>query len=216
MAHEDERYYGAFCKLDKIDDDDVMTPDQNAIRIGLPLEVVHELHVTHRGKEYDRVYVHDAAGRNAGFLPKQVAKRYIELKAAGWTCHVIPTLIVYSKADEGYWAEVAIMCYSPDVAHAFDPFCQAVCKRIASGDHVEVRLDAQQVQRIVDSAGEWSAVPNAPLPHIDKNSAVYKSKQSGSEKLAQTAIEHTTGCYIVLIAVTVVVVALIAWFFFLR
>lgn len=216
MAQQSERYYGAFCKLVKEDDGDVMTPDQNAIRIGTPLSVTHEVHVTKRGKEYDRVFVTDPVGHDAGFLPKQVANRLVELFDQGWLCHVIPTLVVYSKKDEGYWAEVAIVCYPKELQQPFDAFLTAVCHKIASGNHTDVRLSDEQVDMILSSNGSWSDVANAPLPHIDKESAIYKSKQTGTERLTTTAIEHTTGCYIVLIAATVLVVAFAVWFFFLR
>ena len=216
MGETAARYFGPFCKLVKEDDGDVMTPDQNAVRIGVPMKIVHEVHVTQRGKEYDRVYVNDSTGRPAGFLSKQLTKQVVSLFDQGWLCHAVPTLVVYDKKEGGYWAEVALICYPAEYKSEFDAYVKTFCKKVAAGNHPVVSLSEEQIDQVLESGGTWSDIPNAPLPHINKDSAVYKSKQTSTEKLANTAIEHTTGCYIVLIAATVLVVALAVWFFFLR
>ena len=216
MADAAKRYYGVLCRLESDDDTTHIELQPNAVMLGTAFELTQESRVSQRGKEYERVIVHDSRRRAVGFLPKETAKRVIGFFDEGWLCHVTPMFVAYDKTQRAYWVEVALVCYPPENAPAFDAFFSGFCKRVASGDHPNPNLSEKQVEQIIASNGAWNGLELAPLPHMGKDGAIYKSGRSNTEKLMMAAVEHTTGCYIVLIAATLLVVLAVVWFLFLR
>mgnify|MGYP007102001056 CR=1 FL=1 len=216
MPANSKTYYATICRLLNAEDTTRIELEPNSIMLGTPFELTQEHRVNARGKEYERVIVHDSTRRVAGFLPKDVTNRVIRLFDEGWLCHVVPMLIGYSKKDKAYWVEASVVCYPPEHKQELDTFFSAFCRKVAAGEHPDPRLTDKQLELVLESGGTWCEVDIAPRPKLDRDNAIYKSRQTNTEKLAQTAIAHTTGCYIVLAVVTLLVAAFVVWLLFLR
>ena len=209
MPDNNERYYGTYCKLENRNDTTEIKLDGNSVFVGNPAQLHVETHVTEAGKEKPRVIVARDEKMAIGFLPTGVAKRVIALSKKGWLVHAFPALVVFDKLNDSYWCEVALVAYPPEERAAFDPFVERLKERIAKGDHPEVALSDKQLDRVIETAGEWCDMPAAPLPSISKGSALYKTHRTQTESLAKTASNHGKGCMVAVVAVLVVVVLVI-------
>lgn len=208
-------YFSAYCRLDNTSGDSTVDLDGNVVGIGRDLDVVPDLQITERGKEVFRVIIKQG-DITLGFLPKNTGERVRERLDEGWVCHVYPTYVVYDKETEGFWCEVAVVCYDPAHADALDAFSAHLAKRFAAGDHPAIDLTPEELSTLVESGGAQLPTRTKALPKLSKKSAYYKTKQTTAEKAATAAASGNKGCYVALVAVTLLVVALIVCFFLFR
>ena len=212
---EPETYYAAYCRLDEASGDSCVVVNANAVTIAAELTVTEQIHVTKRGKEVPRILL--SRGKEAmGFLPEKVFKQVNELLEAGWTCRAFASTVIFDKPHETYWVEVAVICYRPDDAAIFDPFVDAVVKRMAKGDHPAIALSSKELEHVIESAGQWSDVKSQQLPRLEKGMAYYKTKRMLTENLAYAAAEGNKGCYVGLFVVLFLIIFCIVSFFILR
>lgn len=210
MAAETSGYYGCYCILDHTSGDSGINVDGNMVSVGRELEWTPELHVTMRGKEVPRVVL-GIGNKALGFIPPNVFKHVKECLDEGWTCRAYASLSIFNKLEDRYLVEVAIICYDDAHKAAFDAFCPAVAARIAAGEHPAVALSPKDLARVVESGGSWCGTPKAELPSLKKGSAYYKTKQTTAERVALAAASGNKGCYIGLIIVAAVIIAVVAW-----
>ena len=203
----DNVYFGAYCRLDEKSGDTEFELDGNIWSIGSELELFPELHITERGKEVPRVVV-GVGDKRAGFVPAREFARLKQCMEDGWVCHAYPSLVAYEKASF-YWLEIALVCYDPAHAEAFDKFAAAMQTRIANGERPNVDLSSKQVQHVIESGGSWSEVESLGTPALKKGTVPYKTKTTLAEKAAQGAATGNKGCYVAVVVVLVVIIAIV-------
>ena len=214
MPADSSGYYGCYCLLDLDSGDSHINFDGNMLAVGGELDWTPELHVTLRGKEVPRVVL--GRGSQAfGFIPDDVFRHVKILLEEGWGCRAFSALSIFNKLEDSYSAEVAIICYAPDHEAELSKFAQLMQKRIAKGEHPAVKLSPKELERVLAAGGAWADTKEAPKPKLGKMEALYKTKQTSTERAALAAVEGNKGCYIGLIACAVVLIAAI-WFFFFR
>ena len=206
---ENETYYATYCQLENTSGDSYIKVDGNTLVIGAELAFTSQLHVTERGKEVKRIVL--SRGEMAmGFLPDKVYKRVAKFLDDGWTCRAFTSAAIFNKS------EVAVICYAPGKGDAFDTFVSSIAKRIAKGEHPAVALSSKEVERVIETDGQWAATKSQKLPKLAKGSAYYKTKRTMTENMAYAAAEGNKGCYVGLFVVIFIIIFSIIWFIFLR
>ncbi len=206
MSTDKNFYYGTYCILDKTSGDSGVNVDGNMAAIGGELDWTPQLHVTLRGKEVPRVVL--SRGENAlGFLPENVFKQVKKCLDAGWTCRAFSSLVIFDKLKDSYLIEVAVICYADEHATEFARFAELIAARIAKGEHPGVALSEKEVAHVLEAQGAWADTKPAKLPALKKGSALYKTKQTMTERIANAAASKNKGCYIAVVAVLVVIIA---------
>ncbi len=208
MPTAQPQYFGTYCRLVSTSGDSGIKVDGNSWPVGYELEMTPQLHITERGKEVPRVVV-GKGGKAAGFVAPEDFERLQPLMDEGWVCRAFTSVIGFDKLKDMYWVEVALMCYPLDLKEAFDPFVAKMAARIGKGEHPAVRLSQKEIAHVIESKGTWADTKKDPLPKLKKGRAYYKTKQTFTENMAQQAASGNKGCYVGLVAFTVIVVAII-------
>lgn len=212
---ESEIYYATYCRLEEASGDSCVVVNPNATTIAAELTLTKEIHVTHRGKEVPRVLL--SCGKEAmGFLPDKVFKQVDKLLEEGWTCRAFVSAVIFDKPHETYWIEVALICYRSEDTAIFEPFVDAITKRMVQGDHPAIALSAKELDHVVESGGQWAEVKSQQLPKLEKGMAYYKTKRMFTENLAYAAAAGNKGCYVGLFVVLFLIIFCIVSFFILR
>lgn len=212
---ESETYYATYCRLEEANGDSCVVVNPNATTIAAELTLTKEIHVTHRGKEVPRVLL--SYGKEVmGFLPDKVFRQVDKLLEEGWTCRAFVSAVIFDKPHETYWIEVALICYRPEDAAIFEPFVDAIAKRMAQGDHPAIALSAKELDHVIESGGQWAEVKSQQLPKLEKGMAYYKTKRMFTENLAYAAAAGNKGCYVGLFVVLFLIIFCIVSFFILR
>lgn len=214
MSTDNNLYYGTYCILDKTSGDSGVTVDGNMAAIGGELDWTPQLHVTLRGKEVPRVVL--SRGKNAlGFLPEPVFKQVKKCLDANWTCRAFASLVIFDKLKDSYLVEAAVICYAPEHETEFARFAELMAARIAKGEHPGVALSEKEIAHVLEAQGAWAGTKPAKLPELKKGSALYKTKQTMTERFANAAANKNKGCYLAVFAVLVVIIAAV-WLLFFR
>lgn len=214
MSADTKGYYATYCILDNTSGDSGVTVDGNMAAIGGELDWTPQLHVTLKGKEVPRVVL--SRGKNAlGFIPQDVFKQVRKCLDEGWTCRAFTSLSIFNKLEDRYLIEAAIICYAPEHARELGKFTDLIAVRIAKGDHPGVALSEKELAHVLEAGGAWADTKPAKLPTLQKGSALYKTRQTVTERLANAAAGGNKGCYVAVVAVVVVIIAVV-WLLFFR
>lgn len=212
---DDQKYYGAYCRLDNTNADSSIMFDGNTAVIGTELAFAHQVHVTQRGKEVSRMVL-SCGDQEMGFLPSREYKKIVELQEKGWTCRAFLSLVVYNKPEETFWGEVALVCYGKDHEDEFGAFCDNLVKRICKGEHPDIDLSSEDTTRVIETKGQWADMKEKKRPKPEAGSAYFKTRRSFAENMAYAAAEGNKGCYAGLFIVVFIIIFSIIWFIFFR
>lgn len=146
-----------------------------------------------------RAWLISRFGKRVGYFKPKVSRELGVKAAQGMTCRAILCFVAFTDhPDDGhYWGEVALICFNPAYAAAFEKFIANISKRIGDGVRPAIDLDGKSIQQIIDSNGEWAPTQNLPLRKNDKGTAIIKSRRSISDKLIEQGRAGNKGCYIV-------------------
>lgn len=212
---ESEIYYATYCRLDETSGDSCVIVNPNAVVVAAELTMAKQVHVTERGKEVPRILL--SRGDVAmGFLPDKVFGRVDKFLDEGWTCRAFATAAIVDKLRDANYVEVAVICYRPEYASSFEPFVEAMLKRMSKGDRPAIALSPKEAEHVVESDGQWADVKSQKLPKLEKGVAYYKTRRMMTESMAYAAAEGNKGCYVGLFIVVFLIIFSIVSFFFLR
>ena len=207
-------YFGTYTTLKHTDDTTEIKLDGNYCVIGRELDFIAELRVTSRGKERPRVTIALNDKMAAGFLEPELAERILKLNNDGWDIHICPSLVIFNRPKNLYTCEVAILAFLPEQREIFEPFAIKIFERIAHGEHPQINLTNKQLERVVESKGAWCKTDELPISKLPKGSAVYKDQMTATERMAKQAAKRPVGCYIGLVVVAVLIIAIVFYLFF--
>ena len=131
---------------------------------------------------------------------------------AGWSINIVLSLVVYSKEQDGFWAEAACICYDTNLGPALAEFTKNIIYRISRGTHPGLQLNQEQFVRVIESNGAWYLTKDTPLPEREKGAIVYKSRKVWSEYLVEAAAAGNLGCKFAAGIFWVVVIVVAIWF----
>ena len=212
---EEQKYYACYCRLDSTSADSLITVDGNAMVIGVELSLTQEVHVNQRGKEVPRIVLANG-DYPMGFLPVKEYKKVTDLQEKGWVCRAFLSLAVYNRLENSYWAEVALVCYSKEYEKAFAGFCDGVIRRICKGGRPDIDLSDAEVERVIETNGQWAEMNEKKRPKLEVGSAYFKTRRSFAENMAYAAAEGNKGCYVSLFIAVFIIIFTIIWFVFFR
>lgn len=212
---EPESYYATYCRLDEASGDSCVVLNVNAVVIAAELTVTKQVHVTEKGKEVPRILL-SRGDQAMGFLPERVFKQVDKLLDEGWTCRAFASVVVVDKLRDTNWVEVAVICYPSEDAATFEPFVNSILGRMARGDRPAIALSPKELERVIESGGQWADVKSTKLPKLEKGVAYFKTKRTMTENLAYAAAEGNKGCYVGLFVVVFIIIFSIVSFFILR
>ena len=212
---EEQKYYACYCRLDSTSADSLITVDGNAMVIGVELSLTQEVHVNQRGKEVPRIVLANG-DYPMGFLPVKEYKKVTDLQEKGWVCRAFLSLAVYNRLENSYWAEVALVCYSKEYEKAFAGFCDGVIRRICKGGRPDIDLSDAEVERVIETNGQWAETNEKKRPKLEVGSAYFKTRRSFAENMAYAAAEGNKGCYVSLFIAVFIIIFTIIWFVFFR
>jgi hypothetical protein len=112
----------------------------------------------------------------------------------GWSVNIVLSLVVYSKPENGFWAEAACICYDPGLGVPLEQFSRNINYRVSKGDHPGLSLTQEQFVHVIESNGAWYLTKAIPLPELEKGEVIYKSRKAWSEYLVQAAVSGNLGC----------------------
>jgi len=108
---------------------------------------------------------------------------------------------------------MAVIAYPAVEGEAFQKFADAVAKKIGEGVHPDITLTPDGVQQVIDAQGAWLPEKNIPYPTLDKGTVFLKKRRSLMDCVVEHGRKGNIGCYIIIWAVLLGLVALIIWGF---
>ena len=154
-------------------------------------------------------------GQRIGYFDVDFSRRLSLLSADGLAQKAILSFIAFTDhPDEGhYWGQAAVICFNPAYESDFDTFIGNVAERIGQDLRPRIDFDAEAVDKIVESNGEWMPKQNISLPDMQKGMAIIKRRRSVTDKLIAQGRSGNKGCYIASWIVLLAVVALLVFAF---
>ncbi|MDR2196587.1 MAG: hypothetical protein LBO07_01290 [Coriobacteriales bacterium] len=137
-------------------------------------------------------------GDTIAHLDDATAERLNTLITAGWELRCVLSLVIYNAEEKGFAGECACLCYNPAVEPAYrdalQTFIDNIVLRIAAGDHPGLKLNQQQLIRVLESGGSWFLTKAEPLPEPARGWVVYRRRKSAAEHLVAAALKKNRGC----------------------
>jgi hypothetical protein len=169
--------------------------------------------------QIDGSFVRATDGRVVACLNNDDNKRIDAHKKSGWQVIVVLALILYHNETKSPSAQLACICYSPELRDSLGLFAKNMLFRIRKGEHPSLALTQEQFIRVLESKGSWYLTKGEPLPALPKGTIVYKKRRVWSENLVEQALRGNIGCKIANVFFWLVLAAAITfaiWWFFLK
>lgn len=134
-----------------------------------------------------------------GYFDPDFSRDLSILSARELTLTAVLSFIAFTESpDPGhYWGEVAVIAYDPAYSDDFEPFVQAVAKRMQDGVRTSVSFESEGIERIRENHGTWVPEKTVPLPEQEKGTVIMKKRRSLSEKAIEQGRKGNKGCYLV-------------------
>lgn len=155
-----------------------------------------------------------------GNLPDDAAAKVISTMNRGWEVVARLELVGWDSEEDVYSGEIAIVCHDPsdpEIHAAVTGFSSRLATRIRGGDHPTPCLSQGEFEKVVESGGQWCLTKMAPLPSRKDGIMVFRRRQTFTDRLVESSMEHRAGCTIatfaLFAAIVVGVVALVMFLF---
>ncbi len=206
-------YVGSYELLESVDPDESIRLRGNGTTIGTRLAIEFSAD--------DKAPIAQVVSRVGvlGALPNAAAGRMRALAEQGWTCFATLSLIWYNKrAEAHYRAEVAVIAYAPAEEETFSTYTTALLKRIAKGQHPDVGLTVEALEKVRESNGTWCETKTVAPPRFkhDSGEVVYQQRQTFSDSLGEAAAEGKMGVKVLAVLFYVaifLIIAALVWHF---
>ena len=146
-----------------------------------------------------------------GYLDADVSRTVRTLQAEGLETKAVLSFVAFTDhpGDGHYWGQVALICYKPADAEAFDAFVQTVAQRMGQGLRTNVDLGAEGAAKVAESGGTWVPSQTVPLPENGKGTAYLKVRRKITERVIDQGRAGNKGCYVISWAFLLALVALL-------
>jgi len=184
-------YFGTYCRFTTKGkkDGSVLTGADNLV--GDVFDIVFQTE-----EDCQTAWIKNRFGAVIGCFDKEATQQLLLCQARKWKLQAILVSVYYTEkpAPGSYWGEVAIVCYSPHDALAFDRFLHGIGSLINEGVRPDIDLGRTGFEHVVSSDGEW--VPEGRVPKMDPGpgSILLKSHLTFNEKMIEKARHRNPGC----------------------
>lgn len=160
-----------------------------------------------------KAWMQNQFGQRICYFDADFSRRLSLLAADGLVEKAVLSFVAFTDhPGEGrYWGQAAVICYSPAYAKEFDKFVANVAGKIGADIRPRVDFDAEAVEKIIDSGGEWMPSQNVVLPDNQKGMAFIKRRRRMTDKLIDQGRAGNKGCYVASWAVILALVALLVF-----
>ena len=158
-----------------------------------------------------RAWLENRFGARVGYLDADVSRTVRTLQAEGLETKAVLSFVAFTDhpGDGHYWGQVALICYKPADAEAFDAFVQTVAQRMGQGLRTNVDLGAEGAAKVAESGGTWVPSQTVPLPENGKGTAYLKVRRKITERVIDQGRAGNKGCYVISWAFLLALVALL-------
>lgn len=146
-----------------------------------------------------RAWLENRFGARVGYLDASISRTVRTLQAEGLETKAVLSFVAFTDhPDDGhYWGQVALICYKPTDAAAFNTFVQTVAQRMGQGLRTKVDLGAKGAAKVVESGGSWVPSQTVPLPENGKGTAYLKVRRKITERVIDQGRAGNKGCYVI-------------------
>jgi len=157
----------------------------------------------------------DRDGKIIGCIRGEDASRLNDLEANGFKICCYLALVTYTVADRSFGGQVGWMAFYPGASseylQAFTEFTKNIADRISHGTRPRLRLQQNQLGKVLESGGTWFFTNDEASPRLPKGTQSYKRKKSLTDNLVAVALVHRPGCTVAASVFWVALIALIVW-----
>lgn len=148
-----------------------------------------------------------------GYFKADFSRRISILQAQGLTCKAVLSYVAFTDhPDEGvYWGNVAVICYNPAYAEAFENFIKQLSAKLADSVRPKIDLNAERVDKIIETDGQWFPKQTTSFPTKEKGTAIVKRRRSMTDKLVEQGRAGNKGCYVLSWVFLLALVALVVF-----
>ena len=168
-----------------------------------------------RSDGQNRRLLQDREGKAIGYIKGEDAIRLNDLEARGFKICCYLALVTYTVADRSFGAQVAWMAFYPGAGSeylaTFTEFTKNIADRISHGTRPRLRLQQNQIGKVLESGGSWFFTNDEAAPSLPKGTQSYKRKKSLTDNLVAVALVHRPGCTVAASVFWIALIALIVW-----
>lgn len=156
-----------------------------------------------------KAWLRNRFGKRIGYFEEGFSRKLSILRAQGLTLTALLSFVAFTDLPEPgfYWGQMAVIGYNPNHSDVFEKFINNVADRLCDGVRPRINFEAEAVQSILDSDGNWLPSQTVSLPEKKKGTAIVKSRRSVSEKLIEQGRKGNKGCYVISWAFIILVIA---------
>lgn len=203
-----EHYFGAYQKFE--------TPGKNEAGILLGADNLvgdlYEIQLKLAEGEH-KAWLISRFDQRVGCFDAGFSRRLSVLAAGGLTMKAMLSFVAFTEEGDNsrYWGEMAIFCYDPAYADAFEKFMEGVGVKMQDNVRLRIDLGAEGVQKVLESNGAWLPEQTVPMPSRQKGTVIMKDRRSLSDKMIEQGRQGNKGCYAISWAFIIALVALVVF-----